>query len=150
MKKILASLSAFALVGIMLAVINQPSNSCVNVYVDYGSLDNNAKTTKCIEVDGDTVALDVLRMANLEIEGTQQYGLSVVCRVNNLPTPDVETCETMPPAEAYWAIIIKERQIVPLMISEWGWGQVAVDEQILRPGDSVGLVFADNGEVRFP
>ena len=74
-----------------------------------------------------------------------------MCRVNGLPDEKAEPCETMPPAEAYWAIIIKEKQRVPLPINEWGWGQLAVDQQALNQGDSIGLVWTGpTGELKFP
>jgi hypothetical protein len=59
----------------------------------------------------------------------------------------------MPPASSYWAILIKEHQVVPMpfgLMGEWGWAQTGANEITLNPGDSIGLVFADNGEVTFP
>jgi hypothetical protein len=151
MKKIWASIAIFVAVAGMLFVVDKPNENCVNLYVDYGVLDDGTKITKCIEVSNNTVALDILKKANLEIEGTKKYGLGVVCRVNGLPDEKAESCETMPPAEAYWAIIIKEKQKIPLPLNEWGWGQLAVDQQILNQGDSIGLVWTGpTGELKFP
>lgn len=76
--------------------------------------------------------------------------MAVVCRVNNLPDQDSESCEEMPSEKAYWAIIIKEKQVLPLPTKEWGWGQLAINQQYLSPGDSIGLVWANNGKVVFP
>ena len=150
-KRIWASVTIFILVFLGLSLINKEESKCINLYVDYTVLDNNTKLTKCIDVVGQAVALDVLKMANLEIEGTKKYGLGVVCRVNGLPDKKMESCETMPPAEAYWAIIIKEKQTIPFPRKEWGWGQLAIDQQYLNPGDSLGLVWTGpNGELRFP
>lgn len=151
MKRILASLAIilFAFVGIQ--AINKSDNSCINLYIDYGQLDSGTKLTKCIDASTKTIALDVLKKANLEIEGTKKYGLGVVCRVNNLPDEKAESCEIMPPEKAYWALIIKEKQTIPFPRKEWGWGQLAIDQQYLNPGDSLGLVWAGpNGELRFP
>jgi hypothetical protein len=150
MKKILASLAIFIAVGGILFFTNKSNDDCINLYVDYSVLDNGTKLTKCVNAPENTSALQILKMASLEIEGTKKYGLGVVCRVNGLPDEKAESCEIMPPAEAYWAIIIKEKQKVPFPINEWGWGQLAVDKQLLNPGDSLGLVFADNGEIKFP
>ena len=150
MKKVLASVAIFILAFIGLQGINKTEDSCINLYVDYGQLDNGTKLTKCIDASTKTIALDVLKKANLEIEGTKKYGLGVVCRVNNLPDEKAESCEIMPPEKAYWAVIIKEKQTIPFPRKEWGWGQLAIDQQYLNPGDSLGLVFADNGEIKFP
>ena len=149
-KRIWASVAIFILVFLGLSLINKEESKCINLYVDYTVLDNNTKLTKCIDIVGQTVALDVLKMANLEIEGTKKYGLGVVCRVNGLPDTKSESCEIMPPENAYWAIIIKEKQVIPFPRKEWGWGQLAIDQQKLNPGDSIGLVFSDNGKIRFP
>jgi hypothetical protein len=150
MKKILISLAIFALAFVGFQSVNNSNANCVNLYIDYGPLDNGTKTTKCIEASNNTIALDILKRANLKIEGTQKYGLAIVCRVNELPNETMESCETMPPEKAYWAIIIKEKQTIPFPRKEWGWGQLAIDQQYVGPGDSLGLVFADDGEIKFP
>lgn len=151
MKKIWASVAIFVAVAGMLFVVNKPNENCVNLYVDYGVLGNGTKITKCIEASNNTVALDILKKANLKIEGTNKYGLGVVCRVNGLPDEKAESCEIMPPEKAYWALIIKEKQTIPFPRKEWGWGQLAIDQQYLSPGDSLGLVWAGpNGELSFP
>lgn len=144
------SLAIFILAFVGLQSINKSDNNCINLYVDYGPLDGGTKITKCIQSSTKTTALDVLRKANLEIEGTKKYGLSVVCRVNGLPNTKTESCEIMPLEKAYWAVIIKEKQTMPFPRKEWGWGQLAIDQQYLVTGDSIGLVFADNGKIRFP
>ena len=151
MKKILMIVVTAALVVGGFSIINKSDDSCIDLYVDYGQLDGGTKLTKCIDASTNTIALDVLKKANLEIEGTKKYGLGVVCRVNNLPDEKAESCEIMPPAEAYWAIIIKEKQTISFPRKEWGWGQLAVDQQYLNPGDSLGLVWTGpNGELKFP
>jgi hypothetical protein len=150
-KRIWMSIAIFILAFIGLQGINKSDDGCINLYVDYGQLDSGTKLTKCIDASTKTIALDVLKGASLEIEGTKKYGLGVVCRVNNLPDAKTESCEIMPPAEAYWAIIIKEKQVIPFPRKEWGWGQLAVDQQYLNPGDSIGLVWTGpRGELKFP
>jgi hypothetical protein len=151
MKKILISIAIFILAFAGLQGFVKSDESCINLYVDYGQLDDGTKLTKCVESYNKILALDVLQKANLEIEGTKKYGLGVVCRINGLPDAKAESCEVMPPAEAYWAIIIKEKQTIPFPKKEWGWGQLAVDQQYLNPGDSLGLVWTGpKGELKFP
>jgi hypothetical protein len=151
MKKILASLVIGLLAFVGLQGINKTDDNCINLYIDYGSLDGGAKLTKCIDASNKTIALDILKKANLEVEGTKKYGLGVVCRVNGLPDEKAESCEIMPPEKAYWGLIIKEKQTIPFPRKEWGWGQLAIDQQYLSPGDSIGLVWTGpNGELKFP
>lgn len=149
-QKVLVSVLIIVIAFFGLSVINKEDHNCINLYIDYNVLDNKTKINKCIEFNKETTALSILEKANLKIEGTKKYGLAVVCRVNGLPDSTVDSCEDMPSAKAYWAIIIKEKQIFPLPTNEWGWGQLAINEQLLNPGDSLGLVWANNGEVVFP
>lgn len=150
MKKTVMTVVAAGLIAGGFYTVSKPDEKCINVYVDYGQLDNGAKLTKCIDTSIKTGALDILKSAGLELEGTKKYGDGVICRVNGLPDEKAESCQDMPPAKAYWAIIIKEKQVIPFPRKEWGWGQLAVDQQYLNPGDSIGLVWANNGEVVFP
>jgi hypothetical protein len=149
-KKILIVLSVIIISFIGFPVVSKNNSNCINLYVDYSVLDNKTKLTKCLEASANTNALDLLKGANLTIEGTKKYGDAVVCRVNGLPDISIESCEDMPSGKAYWAIIIKEKQILPFPTKEWGWGQLAINQQYLNPGDSIGLVWANNGEVVFP
>ncbi len=153
MKKLIAgSLLLVMSIGTFV-VLGQPKADCVNLYIDYGPLNNGAVIEQCIPVTGDVMALDLLASVNLSTEGTQKYGNAVLCRLNGFPNASVESCEDMPPAESYWAVLIKENEIIPWpfdLQGEWGWAQTGIDEVHLHPGESLGLVFADNGEVPFP
>lgn len=151
-KKLFGLVLALVFAGGLFA-FQEDKPSCVNVYIDYGPLKNGETLQVCHDVDSKTNALDVLERTGFNIEGTQKYGNAIVCRVNGLPDRTTESCETMPPAKAYWAVLIKERQLIPAPFSfgsVWGWAQTGINEIYLDPGDSIGLVFADNGEVKFP
>lgn len=153
MKKSLITTIVFALLGVGTFVAYQPPSNCVDVYVDYGSLSSGAPIERCFVTDKEINALELLASVNIEIEGTKEYGNAVVCRVNELPNASVETCDTMPPAEAYWAIYIKEHELFPIPFNtagEWGWAQTGINEVYLKSSDSLALVFIENGEVRYP
>lgn len=123
--------------------------SCINLYVDYGSLDNQKKTSECIEQDNIN-ALDFIKQAGYTTEGTIKYGNAVLCRLNNMPSNKQESCSEMPPENAYWAVIIKKKQTLLLPRNEWGWAEKAINETYLSAGDSIGLVFSTNGDLRWP
>jgi hypothetical protein len=140
-------------------------DSCVNLVIDYGVLDSKSEPyKKCISVNGETTALDLLNSANFKLEGTAKYGNMVVCRLNNLPKANqpigikgheeyIEECKDMPAEFAYWAVLEKRKQSIPNpadLNSKWAWAQVGVAELALNVGDSVAFVFADNGNVKFP
>lgn len=153
MNKVFASIAVVALAAFGLGLFPGQSQGCINVYVDYGPLNNGAKTEVCVDRVEKTSAIDIIENAGFTLEGTQKYGNAVVCRVNGLPDKSVESCQEMPPAKAYWAVLVKEHQIIPIPFglgSTWGWAQTGINEIYLDPGDSIGLVFADNGEVVFP
>jgi hypothetical protein len=153
MKKIVITFVVAAIAGIGIISVYQPPTNCVSIYVDYGSLSSNPPIESCIPTAPEANGLELLYAAKLSIEGTQKYGNSVVCRVNGLPNATVETCESMPPEKAYWAVYTREYEAFPIPFNtegEWGWAQTGIDEVLLNPGDSLGLVFIENGEVRYP
>ena len=153
MKKIGLPLAILLGLGTVGVVAHNVNADCVEVYVDFGPLNDGAKTSECIPLDTRTNALEVLKTAGFVIEGTQEYGEAIACRVNNFPDAASEACESMPPAESYWAVLIKEHQVVPMPLGisgAWGWAQTGINEVYLEPGDAIGLVFADGGDVRFP
>jgi hypothetical protein len=153
MKKPFIAIIITALLGIGVVSIYQPPTNCVSIYVDYGSLGSGSTVEKCVIASDEASALTLLDIARINIEGTQKYGNAVVCRVDGLPDATVESCEEMPPAEAYWAVYIKEHESFPIPFNtegEWGWAQTGIDEVYLYNGDSLGLVFIENGEVRYP
>lgn len=125
-------------------------DKCVNVYVDFGSLNNNKKIIECIDTEKEMLALDLFNKSGLQLEGTNKYGLQVVCRVNNLPDRKQESCDVMPPENAYWAFIVKEKRSAVNMFPKWGWAQRGVSEVYFKPGDSLGLVFSENGDLSWP
>lgn len=158
-------ITIFALIlGIGIVYVNTERTKCVNVYVDFGHLDNNSKVYKCIPTTSETTALDVLNRARIGIEGTNKYGLQVVCRINNLPSPTkpiglkghtsyIEKCIDMPAAFAYWAVIVKRHSAIPDPVSVtagWKWADKGIAELVVKPGDSLGLVFSENDHVRYP
>jgi len=141
--------------GIGFVVASQPNKECVTVLVDYGVLDSKSTSSKCIPVTGKANGLDLLADAGLAIEGTGKYGSQIVCRVNSLPSATtpigikghenyVETCAEMPAAFSYWAVLVKDGAL------PWGWASTGIDQVTLEAGDSLGLVFFENDNQRFP
>jgi hypothetical protein len=60
----------------------------------------------------------------------------VICRVDDQPAPDVESCDTLP-ADAYWALWVKDAD------GEWGYAEEGVATLQLEAGQSVGLVYTE-------
>jgi hypothetical protein len=132
----------------------KPAENCVNLYIDFSVLqEDGTRVLSCINVDKPTSALQVLKNAKIDTEGTQKYGDAVLCRVMGLPNKSQESCVKMPSEKAYWAVLVKRKQLIPNPFDingKWNWATTGINEVQLSPGDSLGLVFADNGKVSFP
>jgi hypothetical protein len=126
MKRKLSVLFVFVL--IFGGIYGVRPSECVNLYIDFG----DKKVSQCIPAANNTTAYDILEGGKIEVEGTNKYGLQVICRVNGFPSREVEPCDTMPSDKAYWAIIVKAQDIT------------------LNPGQSFGLVFVKDGELKWP
>ena len=122
-------------------------SSCagVAVVVDFGIL-NESEIETCVDISAEAQALDVLSTAGVTVAGTDDYGTAVVCRVNDAPASDVpivvegyaphtESCASMPPEFAYWAVWVKQGT------PDWQYAMVGAGDLTVRPGDSLGLAF---------
>jgi hypothetical protein len=133
--------------GEILSTAQPLASDCagVTVIVDFGIL-SSTRIDECVEVSKETPAADILSQARVTLAGTDEYGDAVVCRVNDLPSvsdpvtvdghePFIESCASMPPEFAYWALWVKQGT------PDWGYAMVGVGDLMLKPGDSIGLVF---------
>lgn len=132
------------LLGSLVGFSATQKKDCIQVYIDYGTLDKST-FDKCLSATSDTNALELLKSNSFTLQGTEKYGEAVVCRLNGLPKE--AECKVMPSEKAYWAILEKRDNLV---FESYAWAQVGINELILSPGDSLALVFATNGEVKFP
>lgn len=148
-QRLITSFLVIVLAFFGLSYMTKSDTNCVNLYVDFGSLNAETKVEQCIEVSTETNALQLLKTAGYTTEGTQKYGDAVVCRLNGLPDKSVETCEVMPPENAFWAVIVKEKKLLPFF-NDWGWAQTGINDVTLSSGDSLGLVFSTNGDLKWP
>lgn len=158
MKKI----AMVAVLGMALAVSGcstQPTTSvdaskCVNVVVDFQSL-KTEKVSTCVKVDGKMDAMTVFNAAGYAIQGTDKYGLQIVCRVNGLPDGVhaiksdkhkgyVEKCADMPADFAYWALLIKTKD------KDWTFAPVGIADLRVVPGEQVALVFSVDEKMVLP
>lgn len=105
----------------------------VTVVVEFGSL-GAEKIDTCAPAGP---AADALEAADITTEGTVDYGDQVVCRVDDLPAPDVESCATLP-ADAYWALWVKNSPD-----ADWGYAEEGVATLQLTAGQSLGLVYTE-------
>ncbi|MEC5149610.1 hypothetical protein [Cryobacterium sp. GrIS_2_6] len=127
----------------------------VRVVVDFGTL-AAPKITDCVATTTTIAASAVMKSAAVSTEGTVQYGDQVVCRVNGRPAADetvtvtgqapfVESCQSMAPAYAYWALWIQ-----PTPGAAWEYAQEGLGSLQVTPGQSLGLVFTTGTETPTP
>ncbi len=127
----------------------------VTLIVDSGDLDADGDRTTCVVTDQTIGAADALSIAAIRTEGTVEYPDEIVCRVDDVPSAETEltatdgtvvkeTCESMPPAHAYWSLWVKPAD------GEWAYAQEGLATLKLEPGDSLELLFQLNGEPAAP
>jgi hypothetical protein len=149
-KKIIFVIFVFFAGAISIDELNMQAK-CIHIHVNFGTLLDIPVEVKCEHILKKKIsAYELLVKSGYTITGTREYGLKVVCRLNGVPNELIENCDSMPPEKAYWAVILKRYSILPLLSSEWGWAQKGIKELYLEPGDSLGLVFSENGEIEWP
>jgi hypothetical protein len=78
-----------------------PGTSGVTVTVDFTAF-GGKEQTRCAP-GAQSSGIAALQDAGFTPAGTARYGLAFVCRINNLPAPAQQACQTTPPATAFWA-----------------------------------------------
>lgn len=121
----------------------------VAVVVDLGDLPagdaGSGSSVRCVPTTGR--ALDVLRAADVTLEGTAQMGLAFVCRVDGRPAADeavtmpdgstrTETCRRTPPATAYWSLWTVGDD------GAWRYATTGVGDVELASGGAFALVYS--------
>lgn len=107
------------------------SGAEVTVQVDFGALGAD-RIRECAPAGA---AADALDAVGISTEGTADYGDQVVCRVNDQPAPEVESCDTLP-ADGYWALWVRDAPD-----GEWAYAEEGVTTLQLEGGQSLGLVY---------
>ncbi|WP_104133928.1 MULTISPECIES: hypothetical protein [unclassified Cryobacterium] len=127
----------------------------VNVVVDFGTLVADS-VTECVDATQAIAASETLAISGVTTEGSVEYGDQIVCRVNERPAADetvvvdgqksfTETCASMPPAYAYWALWVKATPD-----ADWEYAQEGLGTLEVEPGQSVGLVYTTGTETPTP
>lgn len=78
-----------------------PNANGVTVVVDFREL--GGKTIVRCAVGSQQTGLAALKEAGFKVTGTNRWGESFICRLENKPGPDSEPCIDTPPASAYWS-----------------------------------------------
>ena len=60
-QRLIASFLVIGLAFVGFSYLDKSSSNCVNVYIDYGLLDNSTKIQQCVEVSTKTNALEILK-----------------------------------------------------------------------------------------
>ena len=107
MRTVLRPLAAAALVAAGLVWLPSPagaaacsSDSGVTVVVDFNDLRGNDLEQACVADQG--TAGDLFVAAGHDLENVS--GQAFVCRVDDLPSPEDQSCTRTPPSNAYWGL----------------------------------------------
>ena len=157
-----ASAIALSMVGCTPTPAPSPtSTECagVTVIVNFGLLGDSGgpgDVHACSPLStGTQTVADALAAVSVTTEGTAKYGDQVLCRVNGLPaagkpvtvpghTPYTESCSTMAPEYAYWALWLRHSG------TAWDYAAEGVSTQAVASGDSIGIVFTTGGATPTP
>jgi hypothetical protein len=107
----------------------------VTVVVDYGS----SSSTLCAA--DDTSAMRVLTKV-ASVVSPAQYPGTVVCKINSVPAD--QSCQRMPPANAYWAFFHATRG------GSWTYSSSGVADYNPAPGTVIGFAFGSGGAPSSP
>ncbi len=127
----------------------------VAVVVNFGTLGADT-VTECVDATEAIAASEALTTTGVTTEGSLEYGDQIVCRVNDRPSSDetvevegqqsfTESCASMPPAYAYWALWVKATPD-----SAWEYAQEGLGTLEAQPGQSVGLMYTTGTETPTP
>lgn len=105
----------------------------VSVVVDFAQFKKEpvAGCAKGAQTNG----VAALRAAGFRVQTFSSGGLVGVCRINDLPSPQVEKCDKTPPANAYWSYW-------QAPAGSWGFAQTGPMQSKPKAGVSEGWTFA--------
>ncbi|UNO41447.1 hypothetical protein [Streptomyces sp. MST-110588] len=78
-----------------------PGTNGVTVVVDFRELGGSV-IVRCA-VGRQSTGLAALKAAGIRVTGTNRWGEAFICRLENKPGPERETCIDTPPTRAYWS-----------------------------------------------
>jgi uncharacterized protein YceK len=127
----------------------------VSIIVDYGILDADS-VTECADATTTIAVSEALASAGITTAGSVEYGDLIVCRVNDRPAADetvtvegqepfTESCASMPPPYAYWALWVKTSAD-----TDWNYAEEGLGTLEVQPGQAVGLVYSTGIETPTP
>ena len=138
--------AAAGLVGVVVAAPSQAatcsSGSGVSVVVDFGSLGGGVGSG-CVGDGAGKSARSLFASAGFSLEGVQGQA-AFVCRIEGLPSRDVEACNNTPPENAYWALWWSDGTS-----GDWLYSNYGVDSLKVPQGAYVGFAW-QSGSRRAP
>ena len=111
-----------------------PDADGVTVVIDFQELGGDT-IIRCAPGDQET-GHSALVNAGIEIEGTNRWGESFICRIEGKPGPEDEPCIDTPPASAYWSYWHAPND------GAWTYSQWGVMNRTPPPGSFEGWSFS--------
>ncbi len=119
------------------------SASGVSVVVDFGSLGGGVQSG-CVSDGAGQSAASVFSSAGVAL--TRVSGMAgFVCRVQGLPSPEVEGCNDTPPDDAYWGLWWSDGTS-----GSWVYSNYGVDGLKVPNGAYIGFAWQGSGSKRVP
>jgi hypothetical protein len=118
------------------------SNSGISLLVDYGEKSGIPTTEACAEnFTGN--GWELFAAAGQVVEGTTEYPVGFVCRINNFPAPTDQPCTSTPTsAQGSWAYYYATSQLG----NHWMFSATGATSRNPKCGDTDAWVFIEPGE----
>jgi hypothetical protein len=125
-------------------ITNFEDGSClasgVSVVIDFGAASNKEPIVRCAK-DFTGTGWDIFLATDLSVEGTKQYPVGFVCRIENFPNPTDQDCQDTPKySEGTWGYFFFD--------SEVGWRVSGSGSASRKPecGSAEGWLFLSPGQ----
>jgi hypothetical protein len=118
------------------------ANSGISLLVDYGTKSGISVTKACADNFSGN-GWELFSAAGQTVEGTTEYPIGFVCRINNFPTPASQPCTSTPTSsQGSWAYYYATSELG----DHWMFSATGATSRIPECGDTDAWVFIEPGE----
>ena len=119
------------------------SEAGTTLVIEYGPLERES-IVRCVQ-DFSGNSWELFEAADLTVEGTANYPSSFVCRIQNLPSTEIEPCDGTPSVQTgSWIYFLANADDKP---RKWQRSPVGASSRKPQCGDSEAWVFSNDAEV---
>ncbi len=111
-----------------------------SLVIDFGTNENKTPVKKCVQ-DFEGNSWDLFEAAKVNVAGTEKYPVGFVCRIENFPTENTETCKETPGTKnGSWAYFLSDEN------GDWEYSPIGASMHKVACGVGEGWRFLLPGE----